>query len=245
MIYERGNAAKQWIFEELDRKFGQSSARVLDLACGDAIKWKVFLATHPSTRVVGIDTDANAIARGQDLFSGNSQIELRVFDAQHLIKIATSQMPPRNDTENAFDAVVAMSAIEHVVDRPAFLKTTWDALRSGGIAYLNFDAGHFRSHNIKERLMVPISQILAVFGFEGSYMKKVNDDTFCRQAEAHGFKVTGLKKHNAQKLKGLMRGAPDDVLNDWFAFEDSLNARFTPEKLDDFMLSTTCILEKP
>ncbi|MEK7655963.1 MAG: class I SAM-dependent methyltransferase [Patescibacteria group bacterium] len=245
MIYERGNAAKQWIFEELDRKFGQSSVRVLDLACGDAKKWKSYIAAHSSTRVIGIDTDANAIERGKSLFAGVSQIELRVFDAQNFIKIATSQLPPRNDREELFDAVVAMSAIEHVVDRPAFLKTTWDALRSGGIAYLNYDAGHFRSHDIKERLMVPISQMLAVFGFEGPYMKKVDDGAFRTQAEALGFKVTGMKKYNAQKLKGLMRGAPDDILNDWFAFEDSLNARFTPEKLDDYMLSTTLILEKP
>ncbi len=232
MIYERGNAAKQWIFEELDRKFGQSSVRVLDLACGDAKKWKSYLAAHPPTRVIGIDTDANAIERGKSLFAGVSQIELRVFDAQK----------PLDET---FDAVVAMSAIEHVVDRPAFLKTTWDALRSGGAAYLNYDAGHFRSNDIKERLMVPISQILAIFGFEGPYMKKVDDAFFRRQAESLGFKATGLKKHNAQKLKGIMRGAPDDILNDWFAFEDSLNARFTPEKLDDFMLSTTLILERP
>lgn len=232
MIYERGNAAKQWIFEELDRKFGQSGVRVLDLACGDAKKWKAYLAAHPSTRVIGIDTDANAIARGQSLFSGNSQIELRVFDAQK----------PLNET---FDAVVAMSAIEHVVDRTAFLKTTWDALESDGIAYLNYDAGHFISYDIKERLMVPMSQILALFGFEGPYMKKVDDALFYKQAESQGFRVVGMKKHNLSKLKGFMREASDESLCDWFAFEDSLNARFKPEQLDNVMLSTTLILEKP
>jgi 2-polyprenyl-3-methyl-5-hydroxy-6-metoxy-1,4-benzoquinol methylase len=232
MIYERGNAAKQWIFEQLDREFGNNPVCILDLAGGSGRIWKTYLERHQIAKVVSVDFDERAISDGKKMYEGNAQMTLRVFDAQQPV-------------EQLFDSVVAMSAIEHVVDRPAFLRTVWQSLKPGGKAYLNYDAGHFRSRDIKEQLMVPISQILAVFGFQKSYMKKVDDELFRKQAEAQGFTVIGLKKHNAQKLKGLMRGAPDDVLNDWFVFEDSLNSRFTPEQLDGAMLSTTLILEKP
>jgi len=232
MIYERGNAAKQWMLEELDRRFGSRPFRALDLAGGSGRIWEIFIASHPSAHVTVIDTDTDAIGQGVKMFAGKTQIELRVADAQRPI-------------EGLSDVVLAMSAIEHVVDRPAFLKTVWSALASGGVAYLNYDVGHFRSRNIKERIMVPVSQLLAFVGIEGPYMKKVDDALFRRQAEAQGFVVEGVKKHNLQSLNGFMRGATDEALVDWFAYEERLNVQFSPEKLDPIMLSTTLILKKP
>lgn len=232
MIYEPGNAAKQWMLEELDRQHGQSSVRILDLACGSGRIWQRFVETHPNVRIVGVDTDASAIEKGKKMYEGKPQMELRLFDAQLPLE------------ESLFDVVVAMSAIEHVVDRPAFLKTTWSALKSGGVAYLNYDVGHFRSHDFKERLMVPISQLMAVFGKEGPYMKRVDDGLFRSQAEKQGFLVTATRKHNLHPLKGFMRGASEEALSAWFAFEEALNAQFTPEQLDRIMWSTTLILQK-
>lgn len=232
MIYERGNAAKQWMLAELDRRFGDRVFRVLDLAGGSGRIWETFLKSHPNVKVIVVDTDAIAIAKGKEMYGANSQIELRVADAQHPI-------------EGSFDVVTAMSAIEHVVDRPAFLKTVWSALSSGGVSFLNYDVGHFRSHNIKERLMVPVSQLLALFKVEGPYMKKVDDALFRRQAESVGFKIEKTTKHNMHPLKGFMRGANDSSLEAWFAFEDVMNVQFTPEKLDGVMWSTTLIVTKP
>jgi SAM-dependent methyltransferase len=232
MIYERGNAGKQWILTELDRRFGHITCRILDLACGDGTKWKTFLPSHPDMTVVGIDTDAAAIGRGKAANAGLPNLELRVADAQKPI-------------EGTFDAVVAMSAIEHVVDREAFLKTVWDALTPGGVAYLNYDAGHFRSWDIKERIMVPVSQTLATVGYEKPYMKKVDDAVFRAKAERQKFSVIALRKHNLYPLKGFMRNASDEALHDWFAYEDALNARFAPEMLDRIMWSTTLVVQKP
>jgi cyclopropane fatty-acyl-phospholipid synthase-like methyltransferase len=231
MIYERGNAAKQWIFEEFDREFGNNPVCILDLAGGSGRIWKTYLEQHSMTKVVSVDFDERAISDGKKMYEGNSQMTLRVFDAQRPI-------------EQLFDSVVAMSAIEHVVDRPAFLRTVWSSLKPGGKAYLNYDVGHFHSSNIKERLMVPISQILAVFGFQKSYMKKVDDELFRKQTEQQGFKVVSIKKHNLNQLKGFMRGASDESLITWFSFEDSLNEQFESEQLDRIMWSTTIIIEK-
>ncbi len=233
MIYERGNAAKQNIFVALaDLAKGNVALRVLDLACGDGRLWPLFLDQHPNVEVVGIDTDAKAIARGQATFK-HAHLELRVLDAQKPL------------TDETFDIVVAFSAIEHVVDRPAFLRTVWQALRPQGKAFLNYDVGHFRSHDLKERLMVPISQLMASVGLQGSYMKEVDTSLFQSQAQQQGFIVESIQKHNLHPLKGFFRGAKDEVLETWIRFENELNALYTPEQLDAVMWSTTLILKKP
>lgn len=233
MIYARGNAAKQWIFEELDRRFGQSPCRILDLGCGRANLWAGFLAEHPSARVLGIDTDAEAIEVAKRTHQGNVQIELRISDAQSAF------------SGESFDAVVALSTIEHVVDRPAFLRTVGRALTSGGIAFLNYDVGHFRSRDLKERLMVPISQLLARIGIQGPYMKKVNDAVFREQIQHEGLAVIQMRKHNIGCLKGFMKNASDNAVMDWYEFEERLHARFSLEELDPLMLSTTFVVTKP
>lgn len=232
MIYERGNAAKQWIFEQLDRVYGDQACRVLDLAGGSGRIWNTFLESHKNVRVTVIDTDAWAIRQGQQMYQGNPCIELRVADAQQTIK-------------DQFDVVVAMSAIEHVVDRPAFLRTVFDALSSGGNAYLNYDDGHFRTHELRQRVMVPVSQLLAMIGIEGPYMKHVDDKTFRASAESLGFVIVDFRKHHLMPLKGFMRGASDEALREWFLFEQRLNQLFTPEKLDEVMWSSTLVVQKP
>jgi cyclopropane fatty-acyl-phospholipid synthase-like methyltransferase len=231
MLYQRGNAAKQWIFEELHRRFADRSATILDMGCGDGSKWPPFLTDHARIRVVGIDTDRAAIKHGMATY-GSPQLELRVGDAQR-------------HADGVYDAVVAFSAIEHVVDRAAFLKTVWAALSSGGVAYLNYDDGHFRSSNWKERAMVPASQVLAAIGIQGPYMKHVDDVAFRRLAEAQGFRVLGFRKHNLHPLKGFMRGASDDAVRHWYDFEERLGQLYKPEELDKIMWSSTLQLQKP
>ncbi len=232
IIYERGNAAKQSIFLELAALAKEHPLRVLDLACGDARFWKGFLNQYTNVSVVGIDTDGDAIARGNKEHA-HPKLELRIFDAQHPVM------------DDRFDVVVAFSAIEHVVNREAFLQTVWQALASGGVAYLNYDVGHFRSHNIKERLMVPLSQLLARIGFEGPYMKRVDDDLFAEQARKQGFVIQGTRKHNLHPLKGFMRGKSDEMIAAWVAFEDRLNELCPAKDLDRVMWSTTLIVKKP
>ena len=142
------------------------------------------------------------------------------------------------------DVVTAFSAIEHVVDRPAFLQTVFTSLKSGGFAYLNFDDGHFRSYDLKERLMVPVSQLLALFGFQGPYMKHVDDALFRSQAERAGFRFVALRKHNIFPLKGFMKGASPEAVRAWYEFEEQMNELYTPEQLDKIKWSTTLVLQK-
>lgn len=233
MIYVRNNAAKQWILQDLDLRFGQGSVRILDLGCGTGLVWKDFLVTHPNMHVVGIDIDQAALDQGKAAYGPSTQIELRTFDAQKPFE------------QKDFDVVVALSALEHVVDHPAFLKTVWSSLKNGGVAYLNYDVGHFRSRDVKERLMVPVSQLLAKIGMEGPYMKQVDDQHFRTAVEAQGFVVKATMKHNLVTLKGFMRDANDDAIEAWYAFEAKLRDLFPPERLDKILWSTTVVAEKP
>jgi len=231
-LYSKNNAAKQWILEQLSRRFVDRSATILDLACGSAWIWTTFIDRHPFVRIVGADTDAVAIAKGKGMYQGESRVDLRVADAQRPLE------------EGAYDAVIALSAIEHVVDRKAFLETVFRALAIGGVAYLNYDDGHFRSTNWKERVMVPVSQFLAMMGVEGPYMKRVNDAEFQRMAQEVGFRVIGLRLHNIAPLKGLLKDADDESVAAWYAFEELLGARLPAERLRSHAYSATLVLEK-
>jgi SAM-dependent methyltransferase len=270
-IYERGNAAKQAILEALESRFAIPTSqplspsapqpRILDLACGDGSKWKSFALAHPHWTIIGVDTNARAIARGMKALGGIANVRLVVGDAQgsHESRGEPAPSAPEGSHESErgvsthdsrltthdYDAVVALSAVEHVVDRAAFLKTVWEALKPGGIAFLNYDAGHFRSWNPKERIMVPVSQILAMFGVERFYMKRVKDRKFLELAKAQGFRHLRTTKHNLHPLKGFMRKASDEQLRTWFLFESSMNHLYAPDDLDRVMWSTTVVLEKP
>lgn len=233
MFYSPGNTAKEWILRDIEQTLDDRSIRILDLACGSGWVWDRFLPAHSNVTVLGVDTDDQALEIGRKRYANLPAIALRHFDAQHPLE------------EQSFDVVVALSAMEHVVDHAAFIRTTWDALKPGGVAYLNYDAGHFRSHSIKERLMVPVSQLLAKFGMEKWYMKKVDDAAFRSIAVHQGFIVEAIRKHNIATLKGFMKKAPIEAIQEWISFEERVGAVLPPDKLDSLMLSTTFKLRKP
>jgi SAM-dependent methyltransferase len=242
-IYTAGNAAKQWILSELHQRFGESSCRILDLGCGAASSWKIFLEKHPNVSYVGFDYDRAAIERGRREFAGVGNASLNVGDAQTLS--SHGEFSAKGGPAFGWDVVTAFSAIEHVVDKNAFLKTVFASLKSGGIAYLNYDDGHFRSHDLKERIMVPVSQLLAMVGIQGPFMKHVDDAEFRQQAEQAGFNFLLSRKHNFYPIKGFMRGASTDAVEAWYAFEERLNELYTPEQLDKVKWSTTLVIQKP
>ncbi len=233
-IYSRGNAAKQWIFEELDASFGDAPFTIVDYCCGTGGLWRSFLEAHPHATYRGLDYDRAAIERGQREYADMAdRVTISAGDAQSQV------------LSDAADVVTAFSAIEHVVDRPAFLKTVFASLRPGGVAYPNYDVGHFRSRNVKERIMVPVSQALAWIGIQGPYMKRVDDNVFKGQAEEAGFAVLDIRKHNMASLKGFMRGANDESIRTWYDFEKRMGELYPPNELDRLFLSTTLKLKKP
>lgn len=233
-IYSRKNVAKQWIWSEAERLAGDGSLRVCDLGCGYGSGWPDFLKDHSKITYLGIDKDKKEIARAEKAFSGLANARVSVGDAQMF-----------RDNSGNFDVVTAFSALEHVVDLEAFVKTVLALLKPGGVAYLNYDAGHFRSSNIKERAMVPVSQLLAKIGFEGPYMKEVDDSGLTRIVEGQGAKVKSLFKFNGRGIKELANSeASDEAVRAWHDFEFRMNGLVTAKTLDKIFWSTVMVVEK-
>lgn len=231
ILYSPNNMAKQWIFETLDQYYPESF-RVLDLACGDTAPWTRYLQTHPHCSYQGFDYNKTSLKKAQKLLESLPHAKADYGDAQRL-----AQLEP-------VDVVTAFSALEHVVNLESFCKTAHQALKHGGIAFLNYDIGHFRSSNLKERAMIPVSQLLARLGIEGPYMKEVQDMQLLDLVKKLGFEVREIRKHNIASLKGEMKQKPDAVLQEWYQFETRLNQLLSPKDLHSMMLSTTLLLAK-
>lgn len=224
--------AKQWIFETLDRLFPEQPFRVLDLACGDCSPWVEYLKARPNCTYQGFDYNKTSLKKAQNQLRSITNAEADYGDAQKL-----SALEP-------VDVVTAFSALEHVVNLQAFCQTAYQALKKEGFAFLNYDIGHFRSQDKKERLMVPISQILAKLGLEGPYMKEVHDEKLLHLLQKIGFQVLEQKKHNITSLKADMKNQSETAIAEWYSFENKLNTLLSWDTLHQMMLSTTLLLKK-
>ena len=97
--------------------------------------------------------------------------------------------------------------------------------------------------------MVPVSQALAKFGFEGPYMKEVDDAAVVKIIEKLGGKVLVVRKNNLavmkkftkQFAKGLM---DESVLQSWFDFESRLNELVPSAQLSSVMGATIIVAQK-
>lgn len=237
-IYSPNNPAKEWIFRELAKRAAEGPFAVCDLACGSGSAWRGFLLDHPTVRYVGSDTDARAVAAAKKAFADVPNATFEVADAQK------SRTDPAS-----YDVVTALSALEHVVRIDKFLDTVFAILKPRGVAYLNYDDGHFHSRDVKERLMVPVSQLLAKVGVEGPYMKEVRDSDVVRMVGERGGRVIGIRKHNLAVMKGFTKAhakgrMDDDVIDAWLAFENRLNDLLPAAQLTPILGATIVIAEK-
>ncbi|MFH1620602.1 MAG: class I SAM-dependent methyltransferase [Patescibacteria group bacterium] len=233
-LYSRKNIAKQWILSQIESLAGDGYLDVCDLACGYGSAWPEFLKDHLSIKYFGIDSDNKEIAKAKRAFEGILNANVMVADAQLF-----------RDKTGSFDVVTAFSALEYVVDLSAFMETVLSLLKSGGKAFLNYDSGHFRSSNPKERVMVPISQWLAKLGYEGSYMKEVRDEEIKKIAESKGGSVEQLLKFNGRGIKNLAGSkASDEAIREWHDFELKMNDLTSPEILDPIFWLTVIVVTK-
>lgn len=234
-LYSRKNVAKQWMMSQVESLTGDGGLNLCDLACGYGSAWPEFLRDHPSISYFGIDSDKKEIAKAKRAFEGISNASVMVADAQLF-----------RDKAGSFDVVTAFSALEHVVDLYAFVETVLSLLKSGGSALLNYDAGHFRSSNPKERIMVPISHWLAKMGYEGSYMKEVRDEEIKKIIENQGGRVERFLKFNGRGIKNLAGSkATEEAVREWHTFELKMNDLVSPEILDPIFWSTVIVVTKP
>jgi hypothetical protein len=123
-------------------------------------------------------------------------------------------------------AVVSFSVLEHVVDRPRYMRAIRANLREDGRVYLNYDSGHFVTADLTERAKALASQVLARLGSESRYRAPVLQEEFARLVADVGLRPVEDKFFNTD-VKRLFASVPADTretfMERWLAFELELN----------------------
>ncbi len=238
MIYAYNNSAKDWILQQISQRVTAQKLRICDLACGTGAVWKQFLIAHPHVTYIGYDFNPVSISTAQELFRDVSNASFQLADVQKL-----------QVEKHGFDIVTTLSSLEHVVRIDQFLQVLFSLLKQGGYAYINYDSGHFRSTRLKEKIMIPLGQLLARLGYEQLYMKHVSDRAVILLLERLGMRVLDVRKHNIEQMKHFTKAYGKDLMDEsvivaWQVFENALNASLSASQLDAVCGSTVITAER-
>ncbi|MBP7691325.1 MAG: class I SAM-dependent methyltransferase [Anaerolineales bacterium] len=254
-LYWLGNAAKTKIIAELLRRAEGREVLIFDYGCGQGGDWARILTDYPHLRLVGYDPSAASIAVARARLQG---CRAEFFSGAALPEFQFKA-----------DFVVSFSVLEHVYDRPAYIHTLKARLADRGLAYLNYDDGHFRQAldlglprawpgQVREWLDNQRVRGWARLGRPAHYQARVERGAADRLVREAGLQVREVFYSNLAALKLLFTTVPPDrreaYARVWLDFEDALNARFLaegapvwgdPANLWRFMPSRTLVLAHP
>lgn len=113
---------------ELVAHLPEGVERVLDLGTGDGRLLDLVLTARPGSTGVGLDLNAEMLARARERFAGDDRVEIAEHDLD-------DPLP-----DGAFDVIVSSFAIHHVSDdrKQSLYRECFDRLRHGG-AFLNLE----------------------------------------------------------------------------------------------------------
>ena len=190
-----GNAAKIYCLQFLDRLIEKSDRplSVLDLGCGAGLNFKRLLERHPAVSYVGVEPSASGVEAARRSLAG---LNAEVIHA-----------PAYDVAQGPFDVVVSFSVLEHVYRRAAYMACARRNLRPGGRFLINYDAGHFVSPSIRDRVKNLVGPVLARAGVERYYQAFVSEAEFTALVADAGFEIVEARSFNTA-LKGLARHVP-------------------------------------
>jgi SAM-dependent methyltransferase len=238
-----GNSAKRYCVQQLTRRVGDGAPFVLlDMGCGTARNFIEFLQDHPHVRYVGVDPHAPSIETARKLLAGvNAEI--------HHAPAERFTLP------GGADGIVSFSVFEHVpsANRGSYLQAMQRNLRPRGVAYVNYDSGHFttetttRAHQTAIRaLRQGLAQffrnlLVDRFGMNVYYQKFVSEAEFLQGCAAAGLRIEQARSFNTG-LKTIYRYVREDAREEFMQrwldlelwideharpFDDSQAAHFT------------------
>lgn len=227
-MYSNNNTAKEYVLRRVSSSINQDKNRsILDFACGTCLIWKSFLEKYPQTNFGGFDFNYESIQIAKKNFP-NYKNSIITFDGQ-------KELP----FDNQFDIITTFSSLEHVLDKRSFLKNIKKLLKPDGIAYLNYDFGHFRNSSIRTDIYNYISQMLAKLGVTEKYFtKKVLLPEIKNIFKNLDLEIIDIKYFNVSELKKIHKVVNDPkLLDNWYEYELSLNLHPNKDFLEANFLS--------
>jgi hypothetical protein len=169
------------------------------------------LRTRPNVDYVGVEPSRPAADEARRLLPEAEIINAPAYDVR---------VEPAH-------AVVSFSVLEHVVDRPRYFEALRANLRDDGRAYVNYDSGHFVADaDLAERAKGLASRVLARFGSESRYRKRVSARELTELVASTGLRIVDDKVFNTdlKRLLPLVEAQRRDAFMErWLAFELELN----------------------
>ena len=205
-----GNSAKLYCLSRLDRLAARGPLTILDLGCGSGYQAVPLLRRHPGLRYVGVEPNPASAAAATKA--------LAPFDARVLTA-------PAYDVEVSADVILSFSVFEHVYRRDRYVASIARNLRDGGVAFVNYDAGHFLDMGTKEWAKTVIQRVLARVGNERYYERFVPEQEFRRIVSDHGLEIEDAKMFNSLKriYHALPEAQREEFMPRWLEFELYLN----------------------
>lgn len=226
-----GNAAKVYCLKQLEPLAATGRPiTLLDMGCGTAKNFTAFLDRHPNVRYVGIDPHGPSIKEARRVLA-NRNAELHHGRAEAFA------------LQDGADAIVSFSVFEHVVNRHAYLAAVRRNLKPSGVAFINYDAGHFTTESTTSQhqtAMRAARQAVAQFfrnflaerlGRDVYYQRFVTETSFIQDCALAGLRITeSLSFNTALKLafRHVKESARAEYMQRWFDLELWLNANAYP-----------------
>lgn len=199
-----GNAAKLYCLRHVDDLAANRSLTILDLGCGSGRQLVPLLRRRPQVRYVGVEPNPEYAAEAAE--------KLAPFDAEILTA-------PAYDVDVPADVVLSFSVFEHVYKRDRYVRSIARNLREAGLAFVNYDAGHFIRMGGVDRIKAVVRRLLAASGRERYYQRFVKESEFRNLVSRHGLEIMDAKMFNL--LKSI-----------YHAVDEERRAGFMPKWLD-------------
>lgn len=170
-------------------------AEVLDLGCGDASYWVHILASNPSMKLHLFEPDKKVLDKAKGTLEGGS-----VTFTSDLNSLANKE----------FDVITCFAVLEHVFNLNDFVKNLSLLLAKNGVAYINYDDGHFRNHlyqnkstafRMRNKVKTHLSFLWRILKWYSKYQKPVSASELSKYIEQNNLVVLSESYHSLDSIE--------------------------------------------
>jgi SAM-dependent methyltransferase len=208
-----GNAAKLYCLNRIDALAAErGELLVVDLGCGRGANFVELLRRRRGVRYVGVDPDPAACSAARAALAG--------------LAAEIVEQPAYDVHVGPADVVASFSVLEHVERRHAYLASVARNLAPNGLAFVNYDAGHFVAGSPREHVKTVAGRLLARLGRPRLYQSFVREDDFRRLVAETGLRIVEDKVFNTglkEAYTTVPPGNRDAFMELWLDAELRLN----------------------